>query len=153
MKRDGRRLHQSETIRGHVANSGTGESGDRVTVDLDLSHERDQRVAEESAGVGATRFCVSRRASRGVCRWLLLAWVSPTLHRARRTCGPLATEARREPDTGSVGDAHAHTSRLEGAPDLGTRPDGRRPSSRLARVEGARDTVAVSSEMARPEAL
>ena len=46
-------LHQSQTFRGHVAGSFAGESFDRVEDDLDLSLARDQRVAEESARVGA----------------------------------------------------------------------------------------------------
>ena len=49
----GRCVHQSQTLRGHVAGSVVGESFDRVADDLHLSLARDQRVAEESAGVCA----------------------------------------------------------------------------------------------------
>ena len=53
---------------------------------------------------------------------------------------------RWEPDARSAGDAHAHTGGLEGTPDLGTRPEGRRSSSRRARVESTHAPNAVTPD-------
>ena len=142
-KHNGRHLHQGEAIRGHGAGSVAGECGDRVEVDCDLSLARDHGVAAEPARVWAAGLCVSCAAGRRVCRWLLLARVSPALQRSRQPCGLLAAEARREPDARSAGDAHAHTGGLEGASNLGARSEGRRTPSRRARVEGTHARAAV----------
>jgi len=114
-----------------------GECGDRVEVDGDLSLARDHGVAAEPARVWAAGFCVSYRASRGVCRWLLLARVPPALQRSRQPYGLLAAEARREPDARSAGDARAHTGGLEGRASLGACTQGGWRTSRRACDESA----------------
>ena len=134
---DSRGLRLSQTIRGHVADSVAGESFDRVEVDRDLSRARDYRVAKESTGVWAARFCVSCRAGGGVCRWLLLAGMSLAWPGACQQCGLLDEEVRGEPASRPAGDSHVEAARVTRGADLGVLVSGGWAARGVSRDSGA----------------
>ena len=114
-----RRLHKGEAQCGHVPHSLTRQQGDGAGTGEEFSGERDHGLVQASACFWQTGFCLPEAGLGGLCRWMLLAWVSAARDKAPDQCGVLEEEVRGKQGARPAREPDPTKSRLEGRPDLG----------------------------------
>ena len=116
-----RRFLKIETFRGNVAHPRSGQQRHRAAANSNFQGGRNYRLAARIKASRQAGFRFSEVKDRGVCRRLLLAWLSHARDQAKASRGILGCETEWQQGPGSESQPAVEGEGVAGDADLGTR--------------------------------